>query len=425
MELNQELIAITPQVSSGNLHESMMDICGIGNRWVGTSGEEQAIEYMQSKMKFMTHELLMEEYSYPLYAPELASLIVRHPVKKSIDCVGAEYAENGSVEGRLIYVGEGSSGDFATLLKAGVEFKDVVVLARSNRPYVVCREGAKWGAVGAILISDSPFNTIRQITSQMGFEKGADLMKFGAPIPAVIVGRDSGEHLASLASAGPVEVKIMHSSSVKLKQSYNVIGYVHGRDKPQEQVIIGAHYDTQQEIEGAWDNASGCAALLEIMRVCSTTKPKRTMVFCAFGGEEIGLFGSTHFVQGREKELANIIGYINLDSTSADMCYIHELLVTKGMKDFALGVIKENTNWWINQFREYTPLDHEQDSAEFVKCGVNAIWAHEEGNPYFHTKYDTLATINPAKHALATRVALLPFFYLANVEDVSFTEAGR
>lgn len=155
------------------------------------------------------------------------------------------------------------------------------------------------------------------------------------------------------------------------------------------------------------------------MRVCASTKPKRTMVFCAFGGEEIGLFGSTNFVHRREDDLNKILCYINLDSVSADVATTHELLVTPAMMNFAMQMIQENTNWKITLYREFTPLDHEQDSAEFVKCGMDAIWAHEEGNPYFHTKYDTLETINPSKLARATRVALLPFYYLSNIEDIS------
>ena len=144
------------------------------------------------------------------------------------------------------------------------------------------------------------------------------------------------------------------------------------------------------------------------------------MRFCAFGCEEIGLFGSTSYVRRRVAERDKMHCYINLDSTSADVCTTHELLATKNMLDFALEIIKGNTNWKISQFREFVPLDHEQDSAEFVKQGVNAIWAHEEGNPFFHTRYDTLETIGRAKLARAVRVDLLLFYYLSKCEEEGF-----
>ena len=415
-ELDGDLIAKTPVVSAGRLYKTMMDLCSIGNRWPGTPGNQRAREYIQEQMKPLADKVELEDYPYPHYTPVFSSFTIQKPVQTSLPCVPIEYSQHGVAEGELMYVGEGWGKDFEVLVDVGSTFKDKIVIARTTRPYRVCPEAAKLGARGAIIISDSSFNTIRQITSQMGFEKDEDLEKFGASIPCVIIDRDSGEYVLSLVSSHAVDVSIEHQSTVEMRKSHNIIGYIYGSEKPKEQVIIGAHYDTQLEIEGAWDNASGCSALLEIMRVCASTKPKRTIVFCAFGGEEIGLFGSTTYVQRREGDLQNIICYINLDSTSADVCSTHELLVTPNMMDFTLQIIQENTNWKITQYREFTPLDHEQDSAEFVKCGVDAIWTHEEGNPYFHTKYDTLETINPAKLARATRVALLPFFYLANAQ---------
>ena len=119
-------------------------------------------------------------------------------MQKSLSCIPIEYSQNGIAEGELMYVGEGWGKDFEVLVNAGSTFKDKIVIARTNRPYRVCPVASKLGAKGAIIISDSPFNTIRQITSQMGFEKGEDLKEFGASIPCVIIDRDSGEYLLSL-----------------------------------------------------------------------------------------------------------------------------------------------------------------------------------------------------------------------------------
>jgi len=113
-------------------------------------------------------------------------------------------------------------------------------------------------------------------------------------------------------------------------QAQNVIGVLEGSD-PQlknEAVVIGAHYDhlgrggqgslAQKEGEihhGADDNASGVAALLELARQFSsaTAKPRRTIIFLAFAGEEDGLLGSKHYVEHPSVPLANTIAMINLD----------------------------------------------------------------------------------------------------------------
>ena len=92
-----------------------------------------------------------------------------------------------------------------------------------------------------------------------------------------------------------------------------------------ETIVIGAHYDHLGEerndegepvvYNGANDNASGTAALLEIARILSNRKEKlpRRIVFVAFSGEELGLLGSLHYVDDPPVPLAQTIAMINLD----------------------------------------------------------------------------------------------------------------
>jgi peptidase M28-like protein/PDZ domain-containing protein len=110
--------------------------------------------------------------------------------------------------------------------------------------------------------------------------------------------------------------------------SHNVIGILPGSDPKlkDEAVVIGAHYDhlgrggqgslAQREGEihhGADDNASGTAALLELARTFSKQRPRRTVVFIAFSGEEEGLIGSNYYVNHPVVPLANTVAMINLD----------------------------------------------------------------------------------------------------------------
>ncbi len=418
MDLDEKIVAQTPAISENRLYQNLVELCSIGNRWPGTTGEAKACEYMQSAMESWADSVTVEEFDYPHYTPISSSVSITDPANQLIPSVGLEYSGTGNVHGRLVYVGEGREEDFQYLTDVGCGFEGAILLAKTNRPYIVAEHAERNTSEGLIIISDSPFGTFRQITSRMGFEEGEDLLGFGISIPGAIIDRSCGDRLLSLLSSGSVEVSVEHRSNVELRKSWNIIGSLQGTEK--SEVIIGAHYDTQIGIQGAWDNASGCSALLEILRVCSRAKSKRTMRFCAFGCEEIGLFGSTNYVRRRAEELDNLLCYINLDSTSADVCTTHELLASTKMLDFALEIIEGNTSWKITQFREFGPLDHEQDSAEFVRQGVNAIWAHEEGNPFFHTCYDTLETIDRAKLARAVRVDLLLFYYLSKCSEEGF-----
>jgi len=95
----------------------------------------------------------------------------------------------------------------------------------------------------------------------------------------------------------------------------NVLALVAGESD--ELVVIGAHHDHVGDKHlGANDNASGVVALLAIAQaVVQGAKPKRTILFATWGGEEIGLLGSTHFVANPPKgvDLAKVVTYINLD----------------------------------------------------------------------------------------------------------------
>jgi carboxypeptidase Q len=417
---DKKLIESLPDVSSESVYEYLRGICNIGVRWPGTQGEEDAVDFMYTHLKEHSDSVELEHYLYPCFTPGDAQCEIVSPMKRGIPCIPLEYSENGSMKGEIVYVGRGYENDFKAFFDAGNTVNQKIVLVNTNRPYVTQKYMEKKGALGLIVISDSPFGSLRQITSQMGFEKDEDLTTFGADIPGVVISRESGDLLLSLASGGPVEVRMEQHSTVEMKKAYNVVSSIYGEKYPDEKVLVGAHYDTQFGIVGAWDNGSGCAALIEINRMCYKTKPARTMVFCSFGGEEIGLFGSTNFVRARTDELEDFKLYVNLDSTSSDVCYIHELVGTEKTIGFAQEMISGFTDWNVTQQRTYASIDYDQDSAPFVWSGVNAVWAHEEGNAFFHTQYDTIETISPKKLERATRVALLPFYYVSNIRELPF-----
>jgi len=110
--------------------------------------------------------------------------------------------------------------------------------------------------------------------------------------------------------------------------SFNVVGILPGSDPKlkNEAIVIGAHYDhlgrggegslapREGEIHhGADDNASGVAGLLELAHMFSAQKPRRTIVFIAFSGEEEGLIGSNYYVNHPVVPLANTVAMINMD----------------------------------------------------------------------------------------------------------------
>src|SRR5262249_16744166 len=104
----------------------------------------------------------------------------------------------------------------------------------------------------------------------------------------------------------------------------NLVARVAGEEEAlrDEFVVIGAHYDHLGIVKGemypgADDNASGCAAMLEVARAFTLgATPRRSVLFIAFDSEERGLAGSRHFVQHPTVAREKIVAMVNLDMVS-------------------------------------------------------------------------------------------------------------
>jgi hypothetical protein len=127
--------------------------------------------------------------------------------------------------------------------------------------------------------------------------------------------------------------QVIINTEVKLvtKKGYNVAGILLGNDPvlKDEYIVIGAHHDhlgmggdgslyrgeTPQIHNGADDNASGTTGVLEIAQKLSSLKSqlKRSVIFIGFGGEELGLLGSNHFVNHSPIPTEKMIAMINMD----------------------------------------------------------------------------------------------------------------
>jgi len=112
-----------------------------------------------------------------------------------------------------------------------------------------------------------------------------------------------------------------------IRESNNVIGMIKGSDPDAGTIVIGAHYDhlgmgesgslfrgPEPKIHnGADDNASGTAGMLELAEYFAVNKPRHTILFMGFGSEEMGLLGSEHYVNNPTQELSKKRAMINMD----------------------------------------------------------------------------------------------------------------
>ncbi len=149
---------------------------------------------------------------------------------------------------------------------------------------------------------------------------------------------------ASLALPGTT-VTLSTTADVSLIRCRNVIGYVEGSDPvlKNEVVVIGAHYDHLGRrgdyiFNGADDNGSGSVGVMNLARAfaMNPVKPKRTVVFCLWTGEEEGLLGSRYYVRNPAFPIDKTVAYLNLDMISRP--YDEKTIVRMGrMFNFPAG----------------------------------------------------------------------------------------
>src|ERR1700692_2870418 len=115
---------------------------------------------------------------------------------------------------------------------------------------------------------------------------------------------------------GPAKLKMHLRQDYQFRTLWDAIGRIHGSELPDEWVVAGNHRDAW--VYGAVDPNSGTAAMLEAVHgvgdlLKSGWKPKRTLIFSSWDGEEEGLIGSTEWAEQHESELAQAPAYFNVD----------------------------------------------------------------------------------------------------------------
>jgi hypothetical protein len=198
-------------------------------------------------------------------------------------------------------------------------------------------------------------------------------------------------------------------------QHKNVIAEIRGSEKPDELVIIGAHLDSWDGAQGATDNGTGVATTLEAARVLAKAgaKPKRTIRFILFSGEEQGLLGSAGYVKAHKDELPKVSCILVHDGGTN---YVSGLGVTKHMFPLVepalapLASLDKGMPFKVEEV-DSLPFGVGSDHDTFLSVGVPGFFWQQVGKQNYdhehHTQYDTYEAAIPEyqKHSAVTIAA--------------------
>jgi len=252
------------------------------------------------------------------------------PVALGEEWVPFGFSPSGSVSASLIYGGPGVS-------RPGTEEDRYTRLELEGKIVVVEGSDAHGGEMGA---GDPHFKaTVAQgrraaavIVLLSEGERLPDPMAEERPslrIPALAISGAAAQWIREAAEA-EAEARLTATVEPRMVEARNVVAILPGTDPTlaHELVVIGAHYDhlgfggagslapdAREVHNGADDNASGTAAVMEVARRLSQAQagPARSVLFIAFTGEEKGLWGSGHYVNEPLRPLENTVAMINMD----------------------------------------------------------------------------------------------------------------
>lgn len=226
----------------------------------------------------------------------------------------------------------------------------------------------------------------------------------------------------------PFSMNLLTKASIEVKAKYekhaktmNVVGLIEGNDSKlkNEFVIIGAHLDhvgSQAGLlfPGANDNASGSAAVIETAEAFmkSNEKPKRSIIFVLFAGEEQGLLGAKHFVKNWTLGHNKISAMLNLDCVG----YGDSIQVGNGKSSPNLWKIaKQADEKYFNYVVESTWGGGGADASPFYEKGIPCLY-FVTTNSYdnLHLQTDNLESLNPELFEKITKLTYLTAREIAN-----------
>ncbi len=369
------------------------------------------------------------------------------------------YSIDGDVTAPLVYVNYGIPEDYEQLERLGISVKGKIVIARYYHSWrgIKPKVAAEHGAVGCIIysdphedgfvpgetfpngpyrpldgvqrgsVADMPYYPGDPLTPGVGATKDAKRLKVEeaatiTKIPVLPISyADAQPLLAALkgpvapegwrgglgityhVGPGPAKVHLKVKSNWDIKPVYDVIGKIQGATSPDEWVIRGNHHDAW--VNGAEDPISGLAAEMEEARALgellkSGWKPKRTIIYCAWDGEEPGLLGSTEWAEQHYDELrAHAVAYINSDGNGRGFLQVEgSHTLEKFSNDIAREISDPETKltaWKRNQLRAIANAKSPEQREEIRKRVDLRISALGSGSDYTaFLQHDGVASLN-------------------------------
>ena len=244
-----------------------------------------------------------------------------------------------------------------------------------------------------------------------------------SPFPQIVISNENYSQFQRLIQRGErvsIEADIKNTLGRDEVDQANTVAEIRGSEKPDEVVLLGAHLDSWDLATGGTDNGAGAIAVLEAARIlkAADAKPKRTIRFVLFSGEEEGLFGSQAYVKAHRRELDNIQAVIVLDNGTGRITG----MALQGHDD-----LRDLWKSMMEPLKDLGPLAVRSgnktgtDHLSFIPFGVPSFNYDQLTRGYNHTHHSQVDDYNhvvPSDVAQAATVMAVNAWQLANLPQL-------
>jgi len=400
----------------------------IGSRVTGSPAERKAEEWGVAKMKAMGLENVHTE-KYQLWrgwTRGTAQGELLEPIHRTlhVDAMGwTGSTPAGGAEGEVVAVNlfnideevkhtSRLSGKVVLVVMQGVPKKNADSLFATFGDFL--KAASKAGAVAVIGGQGGSKAVGMNLTHTgiLGFEA-----EFAIPVLSVTA-EDQGQLERYVESGKKVRVRfnVQNTFSSGPVESANVVGEIRGRENPEQILVVGAHLDSWDLSEGTTDNGTGSASVLGSAEaiVRSGMKPRRTIRFVLFTGEEQGLDGSFAYMKQHHGEMANHLGNLVLDSGQGP---VKEFML--GGRDDLVASFRPFVES-LASIREIAVNDKVEsgtDTLPFSMAGLPGICMDQDSPEYkytHHSSADALEAVKPEVLAQNAMLMALTAYWIAD-----------
>ena len=291
-----------------------------GHRLSGSEALENAIKWAVAEMKKDgLDSVRADPVKVPHWVRGRESVEITYPHRSTLAMLGLGNSVGtpaDGIEAELLVV-----RSFAELDAAGAGVKGKIVLF--NVPFTTYGETVQYrgagpsraatlGAVAMLIRAVGPAGLRTPHTGSLRYADGAP------QIPAAAIPTEDADRLQRMQNRGTkVRIRLkMEARFLPDADSANVIGEIRGRERPDEVVVVGGHFDSWDVGTGSTDDGGGCIVTWEALRLMKklNLRPRRTVRVVLFTNEENGLAGGRAYLERYRSQLANHILMLESDS---------------------------------------------------------------------------------------------------------------